>query len=104
MEQFDDMKFWLVLVMLAGPTALPLAQAREHAAPQNSDRIAEAYAQFLMAHRYEDEDDVDGAIAAYRRAMSLDPAAAEIVSDLANLYMRANRPAEAIQVAEQALK
>ena len=66
--------------------------------------MAEAYAQFLMAHRYEDDENIDGAIAAYKRAMTLDPKGASIVSDLANLYMRLNRAADAIASGEQALK
>ena len=50
------------------------------------------------------EDDVDGAIAAYQRAMTLDPAAADIPADLADLYMDEGRDDEAIATAEQALK
>jgi tetratricopeptide (TPR) repeat protein len=67
------------------------------------DRIAEAYEQFLQAHLIEDED-ADAAIAAYRRAMALDPASADIPADLAELYMRENKQQEAIQAAEQALR
>jgi predicted Zn-dependent protease len=102
------MKLVLVLVLtalgLAAPVAVGQAQPAQAPTQQPSDRVAEAYAQFLMAHRYEDDDKADEAIAAYRRAMALDPTAAEIVSDLANLYMRINRPADAISVGEQALK
>jgi len=71
---------------------------------QAADPVAEAYAQFLMAHRYEDDENADAAIAAYKRAMTLDPRGASIVSDLANLYMRMNRAADAIASGEQALK
>jgi tetratricopeptide (TPR) repeat protein len=101
------MKSLLVLVLSLAPSAATVADAQQNNAPapaQQTDRIAEAYAQFLMAHRYEDEEDIDKAIAAYRRAMSLDPSAAEIVSDLANLYLKENRTAEAVTAAEQALK
>jgi tetratricopeptide (TPR) repeat protein len=105
MEQFEGMKPVLILVLAALGSAVPRAHAQQNApAPQAADRIAEAYAQYLMAHRYEDDEQVDNAIAAYRRAMTLDPAAAEIISDLANLYMRANRTSEATTAAEQALK
>jgi tetratricopeptide (TPR) repeat protein len=98
--------FAAVLVISA-----PLAaagQTRRPAAPpaparQTPDRVAEAYEQFLQAHLLED-DDTDAAIAAYRRAMALDPASADIPADLAELYMRENKPQEAIQAAEQALR
>jgi tetratricopeptide (TPR) repeat protein len=78
--------------------ATPPAPARP--AP---DRTAEAYEQFLQAHLLQDED-ADAAIAAYRRAMTLDPASADIPADLAELYMRENKPQDAIQAAEQALR
>jgi tetratricopeptide (TPR) repeat protein len=101
------MKPLLVLVLVAlgsaAPPALALQSGPQTAAP-STDRIGEAYTQFLLAHRYEDDDEVENAIAAYRRAMALDPSAAQIVSDLANLYLRANRSAEAIATADQALK
>jgi tetratricopeptide (TPR) repeat protein len=47
---------------------------------------------------------VEGAIAAYKRAMALEPGAASIGADLADMYMRQNRAADAIATAEQALK
>src|SRR4051812_25835122 len=73
-------------------------------APQATDRIAEAYEQFLRAHMLEQDEKVDEAIAAYKQAMSLDPTAADIPADLADLYMRGNRAPEAVAAAEQALK
>ena len=77
---------------------------RPSAAPQATDPIAEAYAQFLMAHRLEDDNDIDGAIAAYRRAMTLDPQAADVVAELADFFLRQNRAQDAIAAGEQALK
>ena len=47
---------------------------------------------------------MEGAIAAYKRAMALEPGAASIGADLADMYMRQNRAADAITTAEQALK
>jgi tetratricopeptide (TPR) repeat protein len=58
----------------------------------------------MLGHRLEDEENIDGAIAAYKRAMTLDPQAAEIVAELADLYLRQNRMQEAMTTAEQALK
>jgi tetratricopeptide (TPR) repeat protein len=89
-------------------TATGFAEAGQSGRPAASsiqaDPLAEAYAQFLLGHRLEDEEDIEGAIAAYKRAMSLDPSAAEIVADLADLFLRQNRVAEATATAEQALK
>ena len=68
------------------------------------DKIAEAYNQFMLAHHLEANDDVPGAIAAYKRAMALDPTAADIPAELAALYMRQNRAQDALETAEQALK
>jgi tetratricopeptide (TPR) repeat protein len=81
------------------------AAARQPAAPaaQPSDPVAEAYLQFLLAQRLEDDSDVDGAIAAYKRATTLDPQAADVVSALADLYLRQDRTADATAAAEQAL-
>src|SRR5262245_23053931 len=98
----------LLVVLALGSTALP-AEAQQSTTPSRQsaqpspERVAEAYAEYLMAHRHEDDEDVERAIASYKRAMSLDPRAAGIVSDLANLYMRLNRINEAIAAAEQAL-
>jgi tetratricopeptide (TPR) repeat protein len=94
-----------LLVCLAAP---PLASAgqggRQGTSAKPADPVAEAYAQFMLGHRLEDEENIDGAIAAYKRAMALDPQAAEIVAELADLYMRQNRMQEAMATAEQALK
>ena len=101
----------LLLALFLALTGASLAaeagqRGRKPAAPaaQAPDRVAEAYAQYLLAHRLEDDDDVEGAIAAYKRAMALEPSAASIGADLADMYMRQNRAADAIAAAEQALK
>ena len=81
------------------PTAPPAAAP---ASPQ-ADRLGQAYEQFLRARMIR-EDDVEGAIAAYKRAMALDPSAGDIPADLADLYMDEGRISDAIATAEQALK
>jgi tetratricopeptide (TPR) repeat protein len=98
----------VVLVAVLGASA-PLAEAQARrtpaappAQPVAPDRTAQAYDQFLRAHMLEAED-IDAAIAAYKRAQSLDPTASAIPADLAELYMREGRPADAITAAEQAL-
>ena len=100
------MRVAVLLALLAVPAVVDAGQGGRQAAVASvkPDPVAEAYAQFLLAHRLEDDDDVDGAVAAYKRAMALDPRAAEIVSELADLFMRQNRMPEALAAAEQALK
>ena len=46
---------------------------------------------------------VEGAIAAYKRAMVLDPLAADVPADLAELYMEESRGQEAVAAAEARL-
>lgn len=92
--------------------SLPLAavsgQARNQRTPPpttaSPEKVGEAYAQFLLGHRLEDAEDVNGAIAAYKRAMELDPLAADIPGELAGLYLRQNKVQEAMTLAEQAIK
>ncbi len=102
----------VVLVAVLGASA-PIAAAGQSAAapargpsssPAPQDRTAESYAQFLQAHAYSDAGKVDEAIAAYKRAAALDPTAASIPAELAELYANENRGAEAQAAAEQAIK
>jgi tetratricopeptide (TPR) repeat protein len=105
----------VVLVAVLGASA-PLAAAGQpasQAAPRRQasppataqdDRTAEAYSQFLQAHMLADGGETNAAIAAYRRAMELDPSASAIPAGLAELYLDENRPTEARAAAEQALK
>lgn len=74
------------------------AQAPPHAAR------AEAYHQFLAGRLLEARGELDAAIEAYRRAAVLDPTSAEIPAELAALYARQNRAADAIASAEDALR
>ena len=82
--------------------ALALQNLPAPSAP--TDKVSEAYAQFLIAHHLEDADDATGAIAAYKKAIELDPQAADVPAELAGLYLRQNRFDEARDAAEQALK
>ena len=86
----------------------PVSQARGQRAPAPTtappEKVAEAYAQFLLGHRLDETDDAAGAIAAYKRAMEFDPLAADIPAELAGLYLRQNKAQEAMATAEQALK
>src|SRR6266508_6815973 len=97
---------WAVIIVATSFSATTRA-APEVERPQPapaSDKLAEAYAQFLLAHRLAEHDDEAGAIAAYKRAMELDPQPADIPAELAALYLQQNKIQEATSTAEQALK
>jgi tetratricopeptide (TPR) repeat protein len=93
-------------LLVAGGSPVAAAQQSRRPTPATppANAVAQAYEQFLLAHRLEEQEDIEGAIAAYKRAMTLDPKSADIVAELADLYMRQNRAAEAITTADQALK
>ena len=111
MEEFEGMRPAVLLVsimlpLLGGSKPIEAGQtatAATQPVTQSPDRVAEAYEQFLLARRLEDDNDADGAVAAYRRAMTLDPGAADIPASLADLYVRLDQVGDAIAAAEQAL-
>src|SRR4051812_27283774 len=105
------MKLALLLGILAGTAAVVDAgQDRRPSrgapalSPAASASAAEAYHQYLLARRLEREDDLDGATAAYKRALASDPGAADVYAELAGLYMRQTRVGDSVTAAEQALK
>ena len=83
------------------PRAPRAAPSTTTAAP---DKVADAYAQFLLGHRFEEAEDESSAIAAYKRAMELDPNAAEIPAQLAGVYLKQSKAQEAIAAAEASIK
>ena len=90
-----------VLVFLAVVLACPaLADAQAAGAPAAD--TSSYY--FLLGRYYESQGDVDKAIASHKQALSLEPASAEIRAELAGLYARQDRPAEAVEMAETALE
>jgi tetratricopeptide (TPR) repeat protein len=101
---------FVAVSLMAAPAAVrpappaPAAQARAGAAQPSVENQGRAYDEFLLGRHLEDSGDIDGAIAAYKRAAQLDPDAADIPAELAGLYMRQNRAEEAIAAAQQALK
>lgn len=102
-----------VALLASGPTAPP---APETAAPQapakgtqarvarTEDSRPAAYYQFLLGRHLESEGDADGALAAYKRALELDPSSAEIRVELATAYARRGELADATAVAKAALE
>jgi tetratricopeptide (TPR) repeat protein len=89
---------------LAAVVSLLAAPAQARAQTALADRSGEAYAEFLVGRHLETTDNIDGAISAFKRAAQLDPRAADIVAELAGLYMRQSRLDDAIAAGEQALK
>src|SRR5437868_3963872 len=105
--KIGGMKIAVLVAALGMTTSLAAAQARGPRQPPpaaGSDKLGEAYNQFMLAHRLEEKDDDAGAVAAYKRAMELDPSASDIPAELAALYLRQNKIQEAMSAAEAALK
>ncbi|HEU4925982.1 MAG TPA: tetratricopeptide repeat protein [Vicinamibacterales bacterium] len=90
-----------VLVFLAVVLACPALAGAQAAGAPAAD-TSSYY--FLLGRYYESQGDVDKAIASHKQALSLEPASAEIRAELAGLYARQDRPAEAVEMAETALE
>ena len=65
--------------------------------------LADAYFFFLQGRMLEGRGDLSGAIASYKRAAELEPSASAVHAELAGLYARAGRGADAITEAEAAI-
>jgi tetratricopeptide (TPR) repeat protein len=87
----------LWLSLLAVPQA-PAAQARVTEGPDDAPYY------FLVGRYLEGEGKVDEAVAAFRKAIELDPKSAEPRAELAALYARQDKAREAVDAAEDALK
>ncbi len=99
------MIFRIQALVLAGVALLSTsalhAQSPAPATAQSSD--ADAYYQFALGRHYESDGDAAAAVAAYKRAMALDPTAAEVPAEMAGLYARQGQMKEAIAAAQSAL-
>src|SRR5471032_2437315 len=100
------MKLAVLVASISLSASFATAQQRPAPAstPAASDKVADAYAQFLLGHHLDETDQEDAAVAAYKLALELDPMAADIPAELAGLYLRLNKVQEATTTAEQALK
>jgi tetratricopeptide (TPR) repeat protein len=93
----------LLLFAVIVPTgAAQAGQASPPAPPKVSGENAAYY--FLLARHYENTGRVSDAVAAYQKALELEPKSAEIRAQLAALYARENKALEAVDAAEEALK
>src|SRR5437762_9095859 len=91
-----------LLAASAVPAAAQAVPAQATADP--SAKAGDAYSQFMLGRHLETADDIPGAIAAFKRAIELDPQSSDVVAELAGLYMRQSKLDEAVQAGEQALK
>jgi tetratricopeptide (TPR) repeat protein len=87
-------------MLLAAGALLTLALQSAQTAPAG---LADAYYFFIQGRTLEGKGDVAGAIAAYKRAAELEPKVSTIHAEMAGLYARAGRAADAISEAELAL-
>ena len=73
--------------------------AAAQSAPETSAPPSEAYFEFMLARRLEAKGESAAALEALKRAQTLDPKSAEILAEMAGLYARQNKGAEAIDAA-----
>jgi tetratricopeptide (TPR) repeat protein len=88
----------VILVVVLGGPALSAAQPAGSPAPDG----ARYY--FLLGRYYESKGVIDKAIAAHKQALSLAPDSAELRAELAGVFARQDRAAEAIDMADAALR
>lgn len=92
----------ILLWLVAAPTEAARLVEGQSGEVRLADR-AEAYYQFVLGRQFEKAGEIERALAAYRRALELDPATVELNVEVAALYARLNRPEEALAVGEAAL-
>ena len=90
---------------IAGALLLALSTGRPVVAPPQAAQPAQAPAgyYFMLGRHLENQGKIAEAIAAHRRAIDLDPSAAELRAELAGLYARQDQAVEALTEAEAAL-
>jgi tetratricopeptide (TPR) repeat protein len=100
-----------VAVFVAGVSLVVATGGRAAAQPappqatvDSAASTGEAYSQFMLGRHLETAENIPGAIAAFRRAIALDPQSSDPIAELAGLYMRQSRLDEAVQAGEQALR
>ena len=89
-------------MILAILLAAPVPSGAQPAAGAASGDNARYY--FLLGRYYEAKGEAEKAIASHKQALTLEPGSAEIRAELAGLYARQDKPLEAVEMAEAALK
>jgi tetratricopeptide (TPR) repeat protein len=84
--------------------ALTSAIAVQSPAPPAAETQGDAKFYFLMGRYLEGAGKVDDAVAAFKKAIELEPKSAEPRAELAGLYARQEKAREALDAAEDALK
>jgi tetratricopeptide (TPR) repeat protein len=84
----------VLILLLAAPAAAQTPPASSQ---------AQAYYEFMLARRLESDGDNKGALAALERAITLDPASAELLAERAAFHARQNEGQPARDAAERAL-
>jgi len=92
----------IVLALCLSLLAVPQAPSTQGAGVTEGPDDAPYY--FLVGRYLEGEGKVDEAVAAFRKAIALDPKSAEPRAELAALYARQDKARESIDAAEDALK
>jgi tetratricopeptide (TPR) repeat protein len=87
--------------VLAMGVFMPVAQAAQSSPSAGSD--GPAY-YFMLGKQLESAGQNEQALAAFTRAIELDPESAELRAELAGYYARQNNAVDAVRVAEEALK
>jgi len=83
--------------------ALQAPQSAPPAAPLTTENLGQAYYFFLQGRLLEGRDDLPGAIAAYKQALTLAPKSADLHAELAGLYAQQGQIPQAISEAQAAL-
>jgi tetratricopeptide (TPR) repeat protein len=81
----------------------PAASPKQSQAAPKADEDGPAY-YFVLGRHLEGDGKLDEAIAAHKKAIALAPDSAELRAELAGLYARNDRAAEALDTAQDALK
>ena len=84
--------------------ALSSQAAQPVPAPSTGTGTGTSYYEFMLSRHLENQGDEAGALEALKRAQAADPKSADIRAELAALYARQNKAAEAVDAAQQALK
>jgi tetratricopeptide (TPR) repeat protein len=90
-------KYLLVLVLVLAFATSGFAQAK-------TDSRTEAYFHFSKARLLDDQGQPSQAIDEYKKALELDPNNSEILSEMAESYLRNNRLREAVETAQKAIQ